>query len=109
MESMKTHESRNRLVPQVKDKQFGLYQNMPNPFTVQTVIGFQVPRGQNWRVLVEDSQGQAIRTFEGNEGGTLTLTWDGMDNAGTAVQTGTYFCLLESDGKTDRRKMTLIR
>jgi flagellar hook assembly protein FlgD len=109
MESMKTHESQEKSVTHIQADQFGLFQNMPNPFTVQTVIAFKVPQGRNWRMCVQDAQRRAVRTFEGNEGGTLMLAWDGTDAAGAAVQTGTYICLLESGGRTDQRKMTLIR
>jgi len=106
---MGTHISKEKPVARTKADQFGLFQNMPNPFSVQTVIAFKVPQGRNWRIHVEDSQGRVVRTYAGNEGGTMTLAWDGTDDAGTVVQTGTYFCLLESGGSSDLRKMTLIR
>ena len=106
---MEQHSAPDKPFAQAHADRFGLFQNMPNPFSIQTVIAFTVTRGSNWIVRVEDNQGRAVRTFAGNEGGTMTLAWDGTDDNGAVVQTGTYFCLLESDGHTDLRKMTLIR
>ncbi len=86
-----------------------LYQNLPNPFSEETIISFLVPRGRTWRMRIEDAGGQVIRCFDGNRGGTITLAWNGSDDAGVSVPTGTYYCRLESDKSADRRKMTLIR
>jgi hypothetical protein len=109
MESMEQHPASKERVVHTRRDLFRLYQNMPNPFSDQTVIAFQTPLGSTWRVRVENKQGKAVRTFEGNEGGTMTLSWDGTDDSGVDVQSGTYLCLLESDGRTDMRKMILIR
>ncbi len=106
---MEKNTSQEKLLVHTQTDRVELFQNVPNPFSAQTIIAFKVPRGQNWMVRVEDNQGQSVRVFSGNEGGTMTLIWDGTDDAGAGVQTGTYFCLLESDGNTDLRKMTLIR
>lgn len=86
-----------------------LYQNLPNPFSEETVISFLVPHGRTWRMRIEDARGHVIRCFEGNRGGTITLAWNGSDDTGVSVPTGTYYCRLESDKSADRRKMTLIR
>lgn len=106
---MEEHSAPDKPVAQAHADQFELFQNMPNPFSIQTVIAFTVHHGSNWTVRVEDRQGRAVRTFAGNEGGTMTLAWDGTDDNGAVVQNGTYFCLLASDGHTDLRRMTLIR
>lgn len=86
-----------------------LFQNMPNPFTKQTFISFSIPPGSEWVLRVERPDGVPVRTFAGNEGGIITLAWSGEDDAGGKVASGTYICRLESGGRTDRRKMTLMR
>lgn len=86
-----------------------LFQNLPNPFSEQTFITFETPPGSEWLLQVERPNGAPVRTFAGNEGGTITLVWSGEDDAGRKVESGTYICRLESGGRTDRRKMTLMR
>ena len=86
-----------------------LFQNMPNPFSEQTFVTFETPPGSEWLLRVERPDGEPVRTFAGNEGGTITLAWSGEDDAGRKVKSGTYICHLESGGRTDRRKMTLMR
>ncbi len=86
-----------------------LFQNMPNPFSEQTFITFETPPGSEWLLWVERPDGAPVRTFAGNEGGTITLAWSCEDDAGRKVDSGTYICRLESGGRTDRRKMTLMR
>ena len=86
-----------------------LFQNMPNPFSEQTFITFETPPGSEWLLQVERPNGAPVRTFAGNEGGIITLAWSGEDDAGRKVDSGTYICRLDSGGRTDRRKMTLMR
>jgi len=86
-----------------------LFQNMPNPFSEQTFITFDTPLGSEWHLRVERPDGKPVRTFEGNEGGRITLAWSGEDDAGRKVKSGTYICRLESGGRTDHRKLTLMR
>lgn len=86
-----------------------LFQNMPNPFSEQTFVTFETPPGSEWLLRVERPDGVPVRTFAGNEGGTITLAWSGEDDNGRQVQSGTYICRLDSGGRTDRRKMTLMR
>jgi len=86
-----------------------LFQNLPNPFSEQTFITFETPPGSEWLLRVERPDGAPVRTFAGNEGGIITLAWSGEDDAGGKAESGTYICRLEAGGRTDRRKMTLMR
>ena len=61
--------------------ELALYQNMPNPFSEQTFITFETPPGSEWHLRVERPDGEPVRTFEGNEGGRITLAWSGEDDA----------------------------
>ena len=89
--------------------ELALFQNMPNPFSEQTFITFETPPGSEWHLRVERPDGEPVRTFEGNEGGRITLAWSGEDDAGRKVKSGTYICRVECGGRTDYRKMTLMR
>ena len=89
--------------------ELALFQNMPNPFSEQTFITFEIPSGSEWHLRVERPDGEPVRTFDGNEGGRITLAWSGEDDAGRKVKSGTYICRVECGGQTDYRKMTLMR
>jgi flagellar hook assembly protein FlgD len=41
--------------------------------------------------------------------GRHQATWDGLDNEGRAVPTGTYFCRLSTAQGSHTRKLTLAR
>jgi hypothetical protein len=89
--------------------EFALFQNIPNPFSEQTFITFAVPPGSEWRLRVFKPKGETVRAFSGNEGGIITLSWNGEDDTGRRVESGTYFCCLECGGQTDQKKLTLMR
>ncbi|NNE09991.1 MAG: T9SS type A sorting domain-containing protein, partial [Gemmatimonadetes bacterium] len=89
--------------------------NRPNPFNPLTVIDFTVPgdRGRGVRAKLEvlDIQGRLVRTLvEGVVGaGEGSATWDGRNDAGDPVASGTYFVKFEAGGVEKTRKITLVR
>ena len=62
-------------------------------------------------ITVHDLAGRVVRTVSSVEldAGTHTLTWDGMNDAGTPVAAGVYFCRAESDHGSAVGKMVLLR
>ena len=44
---------------------FKLYQNRPNPFRYETVIGFEVPHSETVRLSIFDVTGRMLKTVEG--------------------------------------------
>jgi hypothetical protein len=98
-----------KIHPKCDAAEIALFQNMPNPFSEQTFITFAVPPGSEWRLRVTRPGGEAVRDFSGNEGGTITLSWNGEDDTGRGVESGIYFLCLECGGQTDQKKMTLMR
>ena len=46
--------------------EFALYQNEPNPFSEQTVIGFDLPDAMPVSLTVYDIQGRILHVVEGN-------------------------------------------
>ena len=45
-------------------KQYVLYQNVPNPFSDQTVIGFELPEKMQATVSIYDVAGKVLRIIE---------------------------------------------
>jgi len=89
-----------------------LRQNEPNPFSVRTRIGYVLP-GDGERpvsLTVHDVTGRLVRTLEASPGpGSHSVTWDGTNRADEPVPAGVYFCRLLWNGKSETRRMLLVR
>lgn len=92
------------------NREFRLAQNLPNPFTGNTQIGFALPRPLEISLGVFDISGRHIRTLsEGTlPAGEYTVSWDGRDESGEEVASGIYFYRLEGDGLEETRKMVVL-
>lgn len=105
---------------------FLMLRNSPNPFSGNTTIEFEfsAPNGYSYRVdpdhpgeglvcrcAVYDVQGRLIKILYkgGMEAGIGTFRWDGTDARGREVGSGVYFCRLDINGASVRKKMVLIR
>lgn len=91
-----------------------LERNVPNPFTPSTEIAYSVPAGaENDRVLLNiyDLSGRLVRTLVNahESAGTYTVKWNGTDERGRAVASGIYFYSLSLGGRTEARRMVLLR
>ncbi len=86
-----------------------LTQNAPNPFTVNstTVIGYAVPTDGPVNIRVYDVLGREVKTLISTDlkAGSYTAEWNGIDNHGMPVQTGVYYCRIESAGKSQSISM----
>jgi len=91
---------------------FKLHQNVPNPFNPVTEISFQVPSGgADVSLRVYDASGRLVRTLaDGYEpSGTRSFSWDGTDNAGNPVASGTYFYQVAAPEFVETKKMLLLK
>ena len=97
----------NTNAPVTGDASLSLLQNSPNPFTASTLISYTVPAEGSVSLRVFDVTGREVRTLvSGTIGaGSHEIEWDGRDQSGNRVSTGTYFYRLETAGQT--RSMTL--
>jgi len=88
-----------------------LYQNYPNPFNPQTQIAFDLPSAGRAEIRIYDVLGRRIRTLvDGNRpAGRQILGWDGRDDSGKEVASGTYFYRLVAPGVDESRKMVIVR
>jgi len=89
-----------------------LHQNSPNPFNPQTEISFVLPSRSAVHLRVYDVSGQLVRSLiDGTriDAGHGSVFWNGRDDQGHPVVSGTYFYRLEAGGYTETKRMTLIR
>ena len=92
-------------------KEISLEQNFPNPFNPETEIRFQIGKPGIVELAVHNVAGQRLKVlrFGSLETGTHIFHWDGKDNEGRIVPSGTYFYTLQTDESYFTRKMTLLR
>ena len=92
---------------------FNLLGNYPNPFNPQTTIRFTLAENGPVTLAVYNNLGQKIRMLYQQEmlpGGSLhQAVWDGRNEFGEPVASGTYFYQLESGSYRMIRKMVLLR
>lgn len=99
-------QAKNDLLP----GDFRLRQNYPNPFNPQTQIEFEIPGHSEWNLVILNSLGQQVRTFEGRSGsGETVVGWNGTDDYGQSVASGVYFYRLMVGGSSLERKMLLLK
>ena len=90
---------------------FALYGNYPNPFNPLTTIKFDLPRDARVALRIYDLSGRAVRTLvDGNlVRATHTYQWDGTDDSGRRLASGTYYYRVDSDQQTATGKMMLVK
>jgi hypothetical protein len=84
--------------------------NAPNPFVRETEVVFEMPRRERAVVRVFDPAGRLVRTvFDGTlAAGRQRVAWDGRDEGGHTVASGTYFLDVAVDGDRQTRKMVRL-
>ena len=86
---------------------FALKPSVPNPARGAVRIDYTLPREGGVTLRIYGLHGEVVRTLEsGTRGaGVHTVTWNGLDDRGHAVQAGTYFYRLEGLGQTATRRL----
>lgn len=69
----------------------------PNPFNESTEIACELQRSSYVRIRIFDMLGREVRRLmdAGQSAGRLVVPWDGDDEAGIAVPSGSYLCRVE--------------
>jgi hypothetical protein len=92
---------------------YSLSQNFPNPFNPTTSVKFSVPKEGLVTLRVYDMLGQEVATlFSGNAlRGTYTLNWNGKDNSGNFVSSGSYIYRMSANSGefTQSKKMIFLK
>ncbi|MEZ4387524.1 MAG: T9SS type A sorting domain-containing protein [Candidatus Krumholzibacteriia bacterium] len=83
----------------------------PNPFNPRTSIGFDLSQLDDVRITVHDLRGRRVAILADARfpGGHHTLTWNGVDQRGRSLPSGTYLVRLQTDTVVRTTKAVLIR
>jgi len=76
-----------------------LYQNVPNPFSSITTIGFMLPEMTTVNITIYDICGKLVNTIVENNQlprGYHDVIWNGRTDSGEPAAGGVYFCRLSS-------------
>ncbi len=86
--------------------------NYPNPFNATTQISFALPKSGLVTLKVYDMAGHEVKTLvNATEQATspVSVTWDGTNEAGSPVSSGTYLYKMEVNGQILSHKLSLTR
>jgi hypothetical protein len=88
-----------------------LRQNHPNPFNPSTTFSFDLHHAGHAELVVLDARGRHVRTLVDRvcPGGTTSITWDGTDDRGRPLPSGTYLYRLRTAGLQYTKPATLVK
>lgn len=88
-----------------------LGQNVPNPFNPETNIRFKLATAGRAQIQIFDLRGRLVRHLLDArlDAGPHEQVWNGHDDAGQRVASGTYFYELRASGRRAVRKMGLVK
>jgi len=99
-------------------KEFALFQNTPNPFMSTTTIGYAIPLGDaksktqkaRCQLRIYDASGRVVKTLVDKPQGPgyYRVEWDGRDENGRILPSGTYFYRLECNKFKETKKLILL-
>ena len=92
-------------------KEFVLNDNYPNPFNPITTIKYEIPNDGKVLLVIYNLLGQEVITLINNEqwAGKYSLRWNGTNQFGNQVSTGTYFYFLKTQNNQSVKKMLLLK
>jgi hypothetical protein len=91
---------------------FGLVSNFPNPFNPSTTIEFSLPQQNKVKIEIFDVLGSKIATLIDNQelsAGQNRLVWNGKNDKGVQVVSGTYIYRITSGNLSISKKMMLLK
>lgn len=97
-------------------RETALLANYPNPFNPDTWIPYQLAEDANITLTIYDSKGGVVRRLETGHKRAGHYTdqgnaayWDGRNDSGEPVTSGTYFCELGTPSFCDLRRMVIVK
>ncbi len=98
--------------PEILANGVRLFSNYPNPFNPQTTIAFELPKQESVNLRVFDMAARLVKELVRgavSTSGRHEVVWDGRDDAGRQVASGTYFYLLEAGNYSETKRMVLVK
>ena len=90
---------------------FNLSQNYPNPFNPSTTISYSVPQNVRVKIIIYDMLGREVKTLVNAEqsAGVHQAVWNGDNNYGSKVASGTYIYRAVMGDNVSVKKMLLLK
>lgn len=90
---------------------FELSFNYPNPFNPSTSFRYALPEGRNVKVIVYDINGSKVTELVNNYqgAGTYEVTWNGKNDLGDQVASGTYIYQVKAGDFVQTKKMLMLK
>ncbi|MFC1573595.1 FlgD immunoglobulin-like domain containing protein [Candidatus Latescibacterota bacterium] len=97
----------NEIIP----SEITLFQNFPNPFNITTTIPYYLPEISLVKITIYNVLGQKIREIiiQTQQSGFHNVVWNGKNNNGEFVSSGTYLIKLQSDSKIHYKKIQFLK
>ena len=94
-----------------------LLANYPNPFNPETWIPYRLAKAAKVTLEIYDTNGRTVRTIDvgfkpaaAYESRATAIYWDGRNNNGERVASGTYFYhLIAGDGYASTRRLVILK
>ncbi|MDZ7721892.1 MAG: FlgD immunoglobulin-like domain containing protein [candidate division KSB1 bacterium] len=92
-------------------REFLLYANYPNPFNASTVIAYDLPITARVEILIYNISGKTVNQYLLGDlpAGTHRMIWDGVDQKGQPLSSGTYLIHLRANNYQALAKAVLLR
>lgn len=90
---------------------YNIFQNYPNPFNPSTNITYALPQNSYVSIKVYDMLGREVKTLVSSElsAGNHSVIWNGDDNNGQLVSSGTYIYRINTINFVQSKKMILMK
>lgn len=85
---------------------------VPNPFNPRTTLSFEIPRAGRVWLTIHDLRGRVVRRLvdgRAMEAGPASEIWNGRDDDGKPVASGSYVARLRANGSDVSRPLVLVR
>ncbi len=90
--------------------EFSLSNNYPNPFNPTTTFNYQVPQTTDINFSIYDIRGNIVYSMtQLHNPGRYELVWNGRNNNGKNVASGTYFMQMKAADYSVTRKILLLK
>lgn len=91
--------------------EFELSYNYPNPFNPSTRFKYALPEGRNVKIIIYDINGSKVTELVNNYqgAGTYEVTWNGKNDLGQQVSSGTYIYQVSAGNFNQTKKMVMLK
>jgi len=92
-------------------QRFNLHQNVPNPFNPMTAIKYDLPAAGRVDLTIYTIDGRRVTTLVSRHmtAGRHTAIWDGRDDTGQPVASGTYLYHIKAGQYEQSQRMLLLK